>query len=134
MEQVTSKERVLPKTELEWIAYALNDAAVALPVLFTMLAKIGAREGAMVADEILGHVKCAQKQCSHLVEAERRASHEPRTEPPLGFGIPVLRDMVRERMRDGLPQEEAIMSVARHAELRSEAIEALRASLNRRVE
>lgn len=77
IEQLTSKEKVLPKTELEWIAHALNDAAVALPVLFTMLAKIGAREGAMVADEILGHVKCAQKQCGHLVEAERRAAHEP---------------------------------------------------------
>lgn len=67
----------LPTTELEWISYALNDAATALPVLFTMLAKIGAREGAMVADEILGHVKTAQKQCAHLLEAQHRAAHEP---------------------------------------------------------
>jgi cell division protein FtsB len=40
-------------------------------VLFTMLTKIGAREGAMVADEILGHVKSAQKTCAHLIEAAR---------------------------------------------------------------
>lgn len=87
----SSKDRVLPKTDLEWIAYALNDAATALPVLFTMLTKIGARDGAMVADEILGHVKSAQKNCSHLIERERTAN-EPLSE---GMDTPwPLRDVL----------------------------------------
>lgn len=49
---------------------------------------------------------------------------------PLGFGIPVLRDMVRERMRGGLTQEDAIAAVAEYGELRSEAIEALRSAVS----
>lgn len=53
--------------ELHWplIDTALQGAANALPVLFTMLTKAGLREGAMVADEINGNVLCAIKQLAH---------------------------------------------------------------------
>jgi len=54
------------------------------------------------------------------------------TPDDLGFGVPVLRDMALELMRrNGLSKEEAITEVAHDAELRSEAIEALRRALNR---
>jgi hypothetical protein len=62
----TSNERVLPTTDLEWIAHVLKDADAALAVLFTMLAKVGLRDGAMVADEIAANVKTARKLCGHL--------------------------------------------------------------------
>jgi hypothetical protein len=97
----TSKERSLPTTSLEWIAHALNDAATALPVLFTMLTKIGARDGAMVADEILGHVKCAQKECARLVEAERRTP-ETTAEPHVIKQIEHALDDCRDQIAGGV--------------------------------
>lgn len=51
------------------------------------------------------------------------------TKPDLGFGIPILMEFVRERMAAGSTTEEAIAWVADYAELRSEAIYALRAAL-----
>lgn len=44
----------------------------------------------------------------------------------LGFGIGLLAMMVEARVRAGEPLEQAIQKVADNAELRSEAIEALR--------
>lgn len=58
----------------------------------------------------------------------------PNAEPDLGFGIAILRSMVRAHMRDGLPQDAALAKVIEYGELRSEAIAALRASLNRSAE
>jgi len=59
----------MTREELIGIKQAVDAAAIALPVLFTMCSKVGLREGAMAADEILGSVKFAQKQLAHALEA-----------------------------------------------------------------
>ena len=52
--------------DLHFIASTLRDAETALKVLFTMCTKAGLKEGAMVADEILGNVRTAIKHCMLL--------------------------------------------------------------------
>lgn len=65
---VASRRAAETPAEPHWplIDTALQGAANALPVLFTMLTKVGLREGAMVADEINGNVLCAIKQLAHV--------------------------------------------------------------------
>lgn len=53
--------------ELEWLRIALSGAANAMPVLFTMLAKAGLREGAMVADEINANIITANRELQHIL-------------------------------------------------------------------
>lgn len=64
-----------------------------------------------------------------VADASRATTME--TTPALGFGMPLLVGMVKERMQAGESQEEAIEKVAEHSELRSEAIATLRSALNR---
>jgi hypothetical protein len=71
-QQRPSNPRVLPTTELEWIAQALEDADKALAVLFTMCSKQKLMQGAVVADEIRADVQSAMKNVAHL-----RAAVEP---------------------------------------------------------
>lgn len=58
---------------LHWtlVHTALDDAAKALPVLFDMCAAAGLRQGAVVADEILGNVNAARKQLTHTKKLEQ---------------------------------------------------------------
>jgi len=69
----TMKEPVArtPKTQLQGIKEALDAAATALPVLFTICSKIGLKEGAMAADEILGSIQWAQKELAHMMTADQ---------------------------------------------------------------
>lgn len=66
----TSKDRT---PQLEAIKQALDAAAIALPVLFTMCSAAKLRAGAMAADEILGSVKFAQKEMAHLLSGATSA-------------------------------------------------------------
>lgn len=54
--------------ELELLRIALDGAAKAVPVLFTILANAGLREGAMVADEINANIMTARKELAHLMD------------------------------------------------------------------
>lgn len=67
------------------------------------------------------------------VEAEdiERPAPETKSSPDLGFGIANLIEMVKERMAKGSSQDAAIADVADYAELRSEAIAAIKNALNR---
>src|SRR6185312_1395306 len=58
------------KTQLQGIKEAVDAAATALPVLFTMCSKVGLRAGAMAADEILGSIQWAQKELAHMMTAD----------------------------------------------------------------
>lgn len=51
-----------------------------------------------------------------------------------GFGIPFLVELVQQRMSEGYSREDAIRRVADEAELRSEAIEALRNAMQTPLE
>ena len=59
------------KTQLQGVKEAVDAAATALPVLFTMCSKIGLKEGAMAADEILGSIQWAQKELAHMMTADQ---------------------------------------------------------------
>ena len=54
----------------------------------------------------------------------------PNTPAEFGFGIAILVSMVRERMKDGHSKETALNYIVDYAELRSEAIERLRAAVS----
>jgi hypothetical protein len=80
------------------------------------------------ADLFVSMAKIGPHIVSGLIRADRPAVE---TSPALGFGIPFLLGLVKERMDAGESQEEAVTKVAEHNELRSEAIAALRSALNR---
>lgn len=58
-------ERDRLKSWQESTAIYLGDADRALAVLFTMLTKVGLKEGAAVADETRAHVQAALKEVAH---------------------------------------------------------------------
>ena len=58
--------------ELEWLRISLDGASKALPVLFTMLAKAGLREGAMVADQINADIITANRELQRILERVSR--------------------------------------------------------------
>ena len=64
--EILARQNQITQADLEWLRIALDGAGNALPVLFTMLTKIGCREGAVVADEINANIITARKELSHL--------------------------------------------------------------------
>jgi len=67
-----------------WIGMAdsaLRDAKKAVAVLFTMLTKIGQREGAMVADEIGANIGTALKEIAHVRSGAIAAPHPAQPQP-----------------------------------------------------
>lgn len=64
--------RIVTPGELEWLRIALDGAGKAVPVLFTMLAKVGLKEGAMVADEINANIITANRELARILERVSR--------------------------------------------------------------
>lgn len=76
-------------------------------------------------DDSLGNRTC----CEHGRSWDLANRPQPETSKSIGFGIPVLADMVRERIAQGYDSDDAFNAVVRLAELRSEAIKQLRTAL-----
>jgi hypothetical protein len=94
------------KTQLQGIKEAVDAAAIALPVLFTMCSTAGLKPGAMAADEILGSVKWAQKELAHMMTADETIT-----------GVEALRAEnanLRDNITRILTQRSAVETTASH--------------------
>lgn len=63
------RDEPISAASLEWLRIALDGAGKAVPVLFTMLAKAGLKEGAMVADEINANVITANRELARIIRS-----------------------------------------------------------------